>query len=85
MTYRSDDGFTKGYCDVQGSGVFSNLFVRVHARNENYIAVQVDSAGPDAKEGDMLACIPDLLSLVHLEPADSKYILYKPVAMWAKN
>ena len=72
MTYESKGGFTQGYCDVQGSGKFSDLFVRVKARNENYIAVQVDSAGPDAKEGEMLACIPDLLSLVHLEPADSK-------------
>ena len=74
MTYKSEDGFTKGYCDVQGSGVFDKLFVRVHARNENYIAVQVDSAGPDAKEGDMLASIPDLLSLVNLQPPQSMHV-----------
>ncbi len=54
-------GFTKVVSVIEGLEGYAGYYVKVQAKNENYIAQTVDSKG---KEVEMLACTPDLISIV---------------------
>ena len=70
--YTSGAGFLGGYCDVKGTGKYDGYYVRVYAKNENYVAKEMDSAGENAKVKNVLACMPDVVTIVNTNP--SKWI-----------
>ena len=46
---------------IEGLEEYSGYYVKVQAKNENYVAQSVDFKG---RELQMLACTPDLISIV---------------------
>ena len=54
-------GFTRVLCTVEGLEDYAGHQVRVQARNEFYIVHKVN---PKGEELDLLACSPDLISMV---------------------
>ena len=60
----SDVGFTKVVSTVEGLDEFAGYSVTIHGKNENYIA---QSIGTKGEEGEILACTPDLISVIDVE------------------
>jgi len=54
-------GFTRVICIVEGLEDYAGYQVRVQAKNENYV---VHKISPKGEELDLLACTPDLISIV---------------------
>ena len=58
---KSEAGFTGVICTVEGLEEYIGHQVRVQAKNENYVVHKLDVKG---EELDMLACTPDLISIL---------------------
>lgn len=67
----SGAGFTKVVCIVEGLEEFAGNQVKIHAKNENYVAQKVGMKG---EELDVLACTPDLISVVDSNTGICKYM-----------
>lgn len=61
VSRENDAGFTKVVSVIEGLEHYAGHYVKVLAKNENYIAQTVDCKG---KEMEMIACTPDLISIV---------------------
>ena len=61
MDRESGAGFTKVICIIEGLEDYAGYYLKVQAKNENYIAQNVNAKG---EEIEMLACTPDLISVV---------------------
>ncbi len=61
MARESEAGFTRVLCTVEGLDDFAGYKVRIQAKNENYV---VHKLGMKEAELDLLACTPDLISIV---------------------
>ena len=73
MTTENPGGFTEDVCIIQGVEEYSGYFVKITAQNEIFIADKVDS---DGNFKEMLACSPDIISIVNLEASMSWHDIY---------
>lgn len=59
-----DGGFSKVVVLVEGLEKFTGCHVEVQAKNENYVAERVDPSSSASGSRQLLACTPDLISIV---------------------
>lgn len=57
-------GFTTVESQIEGLDDFAGYQLKVQAKNENYIAQSFDVSSGRAVEGPVLACTPDLISII---------------------
>jgi hypothetical protein len=57
---RTTGGFARGVVKIEGFGEYSDNILEVHIQNENLVAI---------KNGDVLASVPDLITILDLETA----------------
>ena len=57
-------GFSKLVAVVEGLEDYAGAQVKILAKNENYIAQEVDVSGSKPVDGVVLACTPDLICVI---------------------
>ena len=57
-------GFSKLVAVVEGLEDYAGAQVKILAKNENYIAQEVDVSGAKPVDGVVLACTPDLICVI---------------------
>lgn len=57
----SGAGFTRVTCVVEGLEDYAGYQIKIQAKNENYVARRV---GVKGEELEVLACTPDLISII---------------------
>ncbi len=76
MDRQSGAGFTTVVSVVEGLEAFAGYRVRVQAKNENYVAEKLLGT----KEPEILACTPDLISLVDSESGTQLAVVFSDLA-----
>lgn len=61
----TEGGFTKLVVVVEGLEDYAGALIRICTKNKNYIAREVKKSGTKLVEGVVLACIPDIICVVH--------------------
>ena len=74
-------GFTKVVSVIEGLEEYAGHHVRILAKNENYVVQRMDittskEQKAEEDEGEMLACTPDLISIVDSDTGTYKDNIY---------
>ena len=82
----SGAGFTTVEAFVEGLDDFAGYQLQVQAKNENYIARCFDVSSGKRVEGPVLACTPDLITIIDSESGEHNMsnlsLLNTSLAFW---
>ena len=60
----TEAGFSRLVAVVEGLEDYAGALVKIYAKNENYIARELERSGTKLVEGVVLACTPDLICVI---------------------